>query len=201
MIHEEFFNFVFTANKLELLLQERPASIEWINQLGSIMEEKTYPKDHTILNIDQTSEYIYFLKSGAIRAYYLDKNNEQCSSYLWNDRSIVADMASYMQQRPSNLNIRLRVKSDLIAIHRPALNKVLSQYPEANQFLTAVLNQFFLFHLERDMDIQTLTAAERCLKLLHANKKLLLHFSNREIASFLAVSHTHLYSIMKSMDQ
>ena len=196
MIHEEFFSFVFNAASLSLLL-EQPNSIIWINLIDDALKEKSFPQGHMILNIGQTAEYIFYLREGAIKAYYLDRDNQQQTMYLWNRNSIVTDIDSYIKQQPSDLGIRVQTDAQLMTLHRTELNRIIKEYPEAYQFINAILYHFFVYHRQQGINNQIFSAEERMDKLLTTNRSLELHFSGREIASHLHISHTYLYGLKK----
>jgi len=196
MIQEEFFNYVFTSGGLAKLKLEKPSSLQWLNQLSQALEEKKFPRGHNLLNIGQTPEHIYFLKTGAMSGYYLDADGKPTTLYLWCENSIVTDIAGYMNETPSDLRIDVCNISEVIAIHRSAINSIIDQYPDAFLFLIQIQGHFLKYHRERDMDSQTLTAKDRYSKLHSTSRKLGTKFTKKSIASLLGISPSHLYELM-----
>lgn len=197
MIEEDFFSFIFTSGVLANLMHEQPSCRNWIDLISRELKDMKFPKGHILLNIGQTPEYIYFLQQGAASAYYLDRNGDPLTLYLWNAHSLVTDMAAYIDKRPSHLRIDICVDAQLLAIHRSALEKIFREQPAALQFQVALINHFFRYHLERDIDSQSLFAEERLSKLMVAHRKLGTQFSIKSIGSLLGISSSHMYDLMK----
>ncbi|MET1056470.1 MAG: Crp/Fnr family transcriptional regulator [Pedobacter sp.] len=197
MIQEEFLNYVFNSAGLAKLKLEKPSSLQWLDLLTQAIEEKKFPKGHSLLNIGQTPELIYFLRKGAISGYYLDADGKRVTLYLWCENAIVTDIAGYINQTPSDLRIYTCDTSEVAAIHRSAINRIIDQYPEALLFIMAIQGHFLTYHRERDMDSQTFSAEERYRELMATDKKLALKFSKKFIASLLGVSPSHFYELMK----
>jgi len=197
MIKEDFFSFIFTSGVMADLMHEQPSCRTWIDLISKELQEMKFPKGHILLNIGQTPEYIFFLYQGAASAYYLDRNGDPLTLYLWNAYSLVTDMAAYLDKRPSHLRIDICVDSKLLAIHRSALEKIFREQPAALHFHVALVKHFFHYHLERDIDSQSLFAEERLSKLLLTHRMLGTQFSTKSIGSLLGISPSHMYELIK----
>jgi CRP-like cAMP-binding protein len=191
MKEEEFFSVVFTAAGLTNLLQKQPLSNRWIDLLDAALEPRKLPKGQILLNFGQTPEYIYFLKEGAIIGYHLDSEGKAHSLFLWDNSSIVTEICGYITQQPSDLRIDICNNSELLQLHRSAIDNVIKQYPEALQFLFAIQSNFLNYHRERDKDRQHLNAKQRIEKLFAGNKTLGLKFSKISISTLLGISDSH----------
>lgn len=196
MIHEEFFNFIFTHEGLSQLLEVNPSSKEWINLIDNILQKISYARGNIILPIGQIPEHIFFLLKGAVRAYYLDDDNQAHTLYLWSGHAIITDISHYLKKKPSDLHIEVHSDSELIVISRFELDRIISQYPEAQKVLTAIVLILMEHHRQRDKDSQTLSAKERLEKYAGLGTTLQQTFARYFVASFFGMSRAYSYEVM-----
>jgi CRP-like cAMP-binding protein len=197
MVHEELFSFLFKAGTPAGEIYQQQSSCEWIKLIDQAFRVIKYSRGHIILHIGQTPEHIYFMQQGAVSGHYYDPDGRQYALYLWSGLSVITDIAAYMDKRPSELQIEICDKTEIIAIHRSALDKIIKQHPEAYLFLNVILDHFLNYHRERDMDSQSLYATVRLQKLLEADSKLSLKFSSKSIGSLIGISAARIYDLIK----
>lgn len=108
---------------------------------------------------------------------------------------MVTDITNFFDKVPSDLCIEISEDTQMLRLHRSALDQIIKEYPEATLFLTAILYHYCKHHRSRDMDQQSLTANEKLGKIFTLRKKLYLKFSRKWIASYLGMSRQWLYDI------
>jgi CRP-like cAMP-binding protein len=201
MIQEDFLRVLFKSIALAISPEEQQCSIEWINHIATAVQEVTYTKGSVILAPGETPDAICFLKKGAIRASYRDIKGRENTLYLWEDHSLATDITNYVSKKPSDLRIEVCTDVDLIVLKRFDLDSIIDQYPEALQFLNALLFHALHHHRERDMDGQALTAEEQIHKFFSSRTYPELSYSRRWIASYLGMTPSRYYELRNKIQQ
>ncbi|SEA65250.1 Crp/Fnr family transcriptional regulator [Pedobacter hartonius] len=192
MVHHELFDFVFSSAALTELLNDHASSSEWIKNVDEILQDTKYTKGQLLLTKGQTPDKIFFLLRGAVRAYYFDDEDKQCTFYLWDEFSIVTDIVNYIEKIPSDLYIEVCEDSSMLTIPKSSLDKIISRYPESLLFLNSILLHYTRHHRERDIETQTMTANQRLNKFVKIKNKIEQKFNRESIATYLGMSRSYL---------
>ncbi len=73
---------LFQDNILKLFSSLCPISEDLANSIRSLSEVVIVKKKEQLLQIGNTSKYIYFITHGALRTYYIDADGSDITSWL-----------------------------------------------------------------------------------------------------------------------
>ena len=62
--------------------------------------EETFKKDQFIIVEGKICDKIYFIKSGAVRRFYIE-DGEEVTKWIYTDNQFVTSMSSFFEQKPS----------------------------------------------------------------------------------------------------
>jgi len=141
-----------------------------------IMEERTgtntNKKNEIIKDADQTEHYINFISG---------KGSETCIS-LCVANSFSSDYYSFLNQKPSIIYSRALETSELFSLTHKDLSELYSRSTMGIWIGKAIAEQLFIQRQQIQIDLLTLTAEERYLKLLSEKPEIFQRVSLKHIA-------------------
>ena len=181
--------------------------ISILNQFANISEQakneilgkvliKEFVKGSYIVEQGKTCKYLYFIKSGFLRGFYL-KDGKEITSWFASQNDAVTSMYSFITQKPSFETIEILEDSTLFEISYKNVQLFIKKYPEFNLIGRLLTEKSYIELEERTMSLQFQTATERYLKLLQQQPQLLQKASLGMIASYLGISQETLSRIRK----
>lgn len=143
-------------------------------------------KQNTVLlNAGETCREIYYVKSGALRTFFVDEDGTEKTSSVAIERYFGTAWMSFVRQIPSEELIEAVEDSELLAIG----HKDFMQLVETDSFWKDIyikaLEMALLNHSRKVQAIMTLDAKARYQKLMNGNPILIQKLSNKTLASFL----------------
>lgn len=144
-------------------------------------------------NIDTN---LYYIKSGSLRIYVLDKNEEQIIRFGYKDNIIVA-LDSFLSGKPSGFFIQAIKKTVVKVVTKPQIVTFLEMEDNRNLW-TKILESLVLQQMEREIDILTSSPKERYERVLKRSPQLFQEIPNRYIANYLRMSPETLSRLKKS---
>lgn len=199
MVHDDFLKS--TSGETSKDLFEGAVSSQWFKDLDLKLKETKYKKGQLLLSVGQTSDSIVFIQVGSIRAYYYDSNNKQQTFYLWDQYSIVTDILNQLDEVPTDLYFEVSEDTTTLMIDKFPFEKILSDSPNSMQFLFKLVLQYARHHREREKQFLTSTSEERFGNLVRKRKNLEQIFQWGFIASYLGISRSRLYGLMKKKNR
>lgn len=94
-----------------------PGSLAKLEQLGTI---KKYPKNHILVNADETVKYCYVVKTGRIVGYEFLPNGEE-RVYIINEQNSIILETNLLYDIPSAVSFRTLLPSTVIEIDKETL--------------------------------------------------------------------------------
>lgn len=144
-------------------------------------------------NIDTN---LYYIESGSLRIYVLDKNEEQIIRFGYKDNIIVA-LDSFLSGKPSGFFIQAIKKTVVKVVTKPQIATFLEMEDNHNLW-TKILESLVLQQMEREIDILTSSPKERYERVLKRSPQLFQEIPNRYIANYLRMSPETLSRLKKS---
>lgn len=148
-----------------------------------------------LLETGKPSKYIYFIASGAIRIYYLDKQGKETTSWLLSEGNLAISVFSFFTGKSSFEALQTLEDCVLIRLHRDSLEELYSKHLEFNIIGRKLTEHYYIKNEEQSNNLRMLTASERYQKLLTDNPSLINRFPLGYIASLLGMSQETLSRI------
>lgn len=156
-------------------------------------------KKTILLNAGEKSSDIYFIKSGAARVYYLDKEGTETTSWFLFENEFLISVYSFFTGQPSFEYVETLEDCTLIVLKRTVLNHLYEQFLEFNVIGRKLTEYYYIRNETQANDLRILTAKERYLKLMKNNPKLINRVALGYIASYLGISQETLSRIRRQI--
>ena len=160
-----------------------------------LLEKKVVAKDSYLLQEGEISDSIVFISSGTL-IYYKDlKNGDQMTTDFAFEGDWVTDNYSRLNHCPSQVNIKAIEESNVYILKNKHLTDLYKKIPPLEKLGRMVTEHFFLKMVEHSIDLQTLSAKDRYLKLLKYHPEIFQRISQYHIANYLGIAAKSLSRI------
>ena len=174
-------------------------SEEDVNEIASFHKKRTFAKDELILAKDQVLESYYLLEKGVVRAFVNDMDNNDITTEFFIDGDIVIIPSSLFQQIPSQETLQALTDCEVWEIKYDDFQEVFRSIPGFAEW-GRLWFTYQLFTLkQRSLDMITISATSRYLKLSKEKPQILQTVPLKFIASFLGITDTSLSRIRKEI--
>ncbi|MCO4820215.1 MAG: Crp/Fnr family transcriptional regulator [Bacteroidetes bacterium] len=163
--------------------------------LNSIATEKTVPKGSVLLRQGQRVDNIFFVTSGCLRSYCVDKNGKEHTLHFAIKNNWISDYIAFHGDETATLTIECLQESELIQFPSKMLTGMLSMFPELEPFQRQNLERLFVRLEKRILNQLQLSAAERYELFLEEYPEVEQHARNYHIASYLGITQESLSRI------
>lgn len=163
----------------------------------SLTETKTYKAKTILLKEGEVCTYSFFVTKGILRSYTIDENGvEHVMSFAcpgwW-----IADMYSYLSQRPGQLYIEVNEDAEVILLSKENQEQLYNTIPKMERFFRILIENSLVANQQRLIDNLSFTAEARYDKFTKKYKELVNCLPQKQIASYIGVT-PEFFSKMKA---
>lgn len=164
--------------------------------LGLIQTEN-YKAKTILLKEGQICTHSFFVLKGVLRSYTVDENGvEHVVSFAcpgwW-----IADMYSFLSQRPGQLYIETNEDSEVILLSKENQEKLYLEVPKLERFFRILIENSLVANQQRLIDNMSFTAEARYDKFTKKYAELVHCLPQKQIASYIGVT-PEFFSKMKA---
>lgn len=170
---------------------------EWDLILGK-MELLKLKKNQFLQTQGSTSKYEAFVIKGVLKVFTLKENGSESILNFVFENDWLSDFDSFNNQKPSKYSICAIEDCEILAISKTEKTKLLKQMPKIEQLQSVLLKKDNILMQERLLDILNKTSKQRYLELILKNPVFIEKISNKNLSSYLGVSHEFLSKIKKT---
>ena len=178
-----------------------PAAGLFMERLLGSLHSKAVPKvlnkGEFLLRAGEIERNLYYIESGAVRAFYLSEFEEQ-TIRLGYEGSIINSLASFLKGTPSEFYLEPIRKTKLLVISKENFFEVVEESEESRQQYSRLLELLITQLIEREIDLLTTSPIERLNRVLLRSPHLFRHIPLKYIASYLRMKPETLSRIRKS---
>lgn len=182
---------------IELINSTYPLSKRTAEKLTNIIVIERYSTRHKLIEIEKKSEYFYFLFSGIARAYTIAKNGHESNNSLFYKKCYVASFASMFNNTPSLTAVECLTDCVMAKFKYSEFIELADKYIDLNLAYIKSIEKIFIRTEKRDIELATLSAAERYLALKNRVPNIDNIISQKHIASYLGITSVQLSRIKK----
>lgn len=158
-----------------------------LDQIIDCFVPKSVKRNTILLHEGEVCNSFYFIATGCIRTYFIDKNGSEKTRYIMPDCSIGTALTSFISRQPSAEFLQTLEETELLAIHYTDFYRLNNQFRNWTIFYQKILEMAYTFQNKKIEQLVTLTAKQRYEKLLEENPKLIQIVSNKVLASYLDI--------------
>lgn len=161
----------------------------------SLLEHKTLKRKEYHLKAGEVCNYSTFVISGALKSFTVDdEGNEHILSFALRDWWI-ADMYSFITQKPAVLNIEAVADSEVCLISRQNREILFSKVPRFERMFRILIENSLVANQQRLLDNLSSTAEERYLRFIKKYPSIPECVPQHNIASYLGITPEFLSKI------
>lgn len=172
---------------------------ELIDKIQSHFEELSLPKKTILLKTGRVSNYLYFLKKGLARNFYVAHDKEMTTDIVI-EGELIASFASFISQSPSNETIELLEDSELYAISYNQLQKLYNEYPIMERVGRLIAEYHYVSLSAHTHMLKFSSTTERYEYIFHKKPELVRRAKLGIIASFLGMSIENLSRVRRKFE-
>lgn len=176
-----------------------PISEAAFKKLTEISAFKKLKANTPIVTVGQIPQYVYLLSSGIMRAYMIAEDGKQHNKKLFSGISCVGPLTALIKNSPSELIYESITDCNTFEINFNEFRKLCRQHFELGRLYVKVLEFIFIEYERRNLDLMSLNATERYLKLQRQIPDIDNLIPQFQIASYLGVTTVQLSRIRKKI--
>jgi CRP-like cAMP-binding protein len=156
-----------------------------LEKISSSFKPKQVKKNTLLLNQGTTCKEFYYVQSGGLRTFFIDKNGHEKTRYVMLDNHIGTTLTSFISQKPSFEFIEVLEDTYLWSISYDEFFKLNEEMDNWKKFYQKILELAYSFQNRKIEALVTLTAQQRYEQLLHNQPEFIQRLSNKILASYL----------------
>jgi CRP-like cAMP-binding protein len=158
-----------------------------LDKILGCFKPKTVTKNSILLNEGSICKEFYFINTGCIRTFFIDKNGHEKTRYVMLENHIGTALTSFISNKPSIELIEALDDTELLAINHSDFYHFNKEMNNWKNFYQRILEMAYSFQNKKIEQLVTLTAKQRYDNVLKENPILIQRLSNRVLASYLDI--------------
>ena len=179
-------------DKIKTSLHLRPEAEEFIY---SISKGKTLPKGEVLIRQGQIVKKTFFVTSGCLRSYCIDKNGKEHTLQFAIKDWWISDYIAIHTDQLATLTVECLTESTVIEFNAKELDGIHARFPEFESYQRHNLERHVVSLHKRILNQLQLSAAERYDVFLKQYPDIEQHTRNFHIASYLGITQQSLSRI------
>ncbi len=160
-------------------------------------EFQSYKAKSILLKEGEICLHSYFVTKGILRSYTIDENGVEHVVSFASPGWWIADMYSYLSQRPGQLYIETNEDSEVILLSKENQERLYDQVPKMERFFRILIENSLVANQQRLIDNLSFTAEARYDKFTKKHPDLIHCLPQKQIASYIGVT-PEFFSKMKA---
>lgn len=152
------------------------------------LQTKKVKRKQVLLSDGEICKYSYFVTSGCLRGFTVDKNGIAHVLSFAPPGWWIADMYSLISQKPGILNIEALEDTEIILLSKANQEKLYHEVPKFERFFRILIEKSLVASQQRLVDNVSLTAEERYSIFCKRYPTLIDHLPQKQIASYIGVT-------------
>ena len=188
-----------TASLQKHIKKHTQISDENLEKFSNAFTLQKVVKKEFLLKEGEICQLEGFVTGGCFKVFHSDQNGTEHTLYFAIEDWWVADVDSFTNSKPSQLNIQALENSEVLLISKQNKEKLYQEIPEIEK-LFRIMSQKNLVALQRRMiDNLSKTADQRYLDFLAKYPKITQRLTNIQIAAYLGVSPEFVSKIRRKI--
>lgn len=165
----------------------------------SLLKHKKVKKKHFLLQEGEVCTFETFIIKGCVRLYFIDKEGVETILYFAVENWWVSDLASFMDQQPSNQFIETLEDCELLILDYRSKNELLEKIPKMEKYYRILLQRSMGVLQQRFYANVSQTAEERYLAFIEKYPQVVQRVPQHQIARYIGVSPEFLSKVKSTL--
>lgn len=171
---------------------------EILDKYISYWSEISVPKKTIITEPEKTERYLYFVKEGIQKSYYLNDGKQHIMFFAYNP-SFSGVMESFLTQTPSKYYLETITDSNLLRLPFETHTQLIKENRELETLFRKITEQFLLGIIERHHQLMAFNTKTRFKNFIQRSPHLLNMVSQKDIASYLRIDPTNFSKLINTI--
>ncbi|MGJ1435120.1 Crp/Fnr family transcriptional regulator [Sphingobacterium siyangense] len=168
-----------------------------VAQFLKLLKKAKIPRRSMILTQGQLCNSIYFVDTGALRAFYLDVSGRESTIMFAIKDWWITDMYCFINELPAMLTIDTIEDSIIYQLQKNDLEKLYLTVPKFERFFRILMQNAYIREQLRVIQNLSLTAEERFDIFLNKYPDVANKVKQKQIASYLGITPEFLSMIKR----
>ena len=186
---------------LDIFNSDNSVPKEELQQLENNIQKKNVIKGQILQFKGEVSDKSYFVKSGLLRSYSIDKNSKEHIFMFAPEGWIISDLVSQTYKTPSELVIEAIEDSEVEILNNELFDNLISKSSKFNSSDIEKLNKRIAVLQKRVIMLMSATAWERYQDFLDTYPDILPRVPQKMIASYLGITPEALSNLRGNMSK
>lgn len=149
------------------------------------------------LDEGKISDSMGFVVKGVMRTHRIDDNANDVTTFFFKQNQFFGNLDSYMNERPSHVNIQAITKCKLLIIKKDEAEKLYKVLPAWAYIFNKLIQSTLLQKITNQNTLLTSTAKEKYETFLQKNGDIVVRVPLQYIASYLGITPQSLSRIRR----
>lgn len=171
---------------------------EW-DAFEAVWQPYTCKRKSLLTKAGETERYLYFVLEGVQRGYGVTTSGEEATIVFTYPYSFSGVADAFLTQTPSAYFLETLTASTFLRTTYQQLEELMSQYPAIQSMILKATSWAFKGVLERNVELQVLSAEEKYRKLLTRSPHVLNLIPHKYLASYLGMDATTFSKLLSTV--
>lgn len=181
-----------TLDLLQVLGSITPLPEPFQQRVSEQLHTEQLPKGHVLLSPGETCRRIYFVRSGFLRAYHIDKTGKEHTTWFVGQMDLMISIYSFFTQRPAEEYIEVLQDAELQSLTYHQLQSNYADFLQGNLIGRIVTEKYYIESEERALFLRTQSPEERYQALINKHPTIFQLTTITNIASYLCITRETL---------
>ncbi|PCJ92865.1 MAG: cyclic nucleotide-binding protein [Flavobacteriaceae bacterium] len=169
-----------------------------LNEYLSHWSEYSAPKKTILTEAGKTERYVYFVKEGIQKSYYLNEGKQHIMFFAYGT-SFSGIMESFLNQTPSNYYLETITNSTFLRLSYEKHMQFIQEHRALETLYRKVAEQFLLGIIERHHQLMAFNTVTRFKSFVKRSPHLLNMVPHKDIASYLRIDPTNFSKFINTI--
>lgn len=171
---------------------------EILDEYISYWTEYLVPKKTIITEPEKTEHYLYFVKDGIQKSYYLNDGKQHVMFFAYAP-CFSGVVESFLTQTPSKYVLETITNSTFLRIPYAKHSQLIKKHRELETIFRIITEQFLLGIIERHRQLMVFNTENRFKNFVQRSPHLINMVSQKDIASYLRIDSTNFSKLMNTV--
>lgn len=163
-----------------------------INNVLSFFEQKTFPKDHVIIEEKSTVDSFYFVNKGILQMYYTDHFGKKNTIHFAIENWWITDYNSFLGNPSAEFNIATLEETEVMVIEKIKFDQLLLEFPFMALYFNKIHMKAYGAALFKQKSFSTVSKKDFHYYFKTKYPELIKRIPHEVMASYLEISNEEL---------
>lgn len=177
---------------LQLMGQIAPLPQPFQQRIADQLKAETLPSKTILISPGQTARRIYYIQSGLIRSYFIDRHGKEHTTSFSTPGQLATSPSSFLLQQPAQEYLQALQQTKVLSLSYHQLQSYYADFPQGNLIGRIITERHYAMAEARSRLLRYKSPTERYLELLESHPGIEQLTTSSLIASYLGINRETL---------